>query len=209
MRLVSSSHIFTAALLIICNFQHAHSQVPELDTNTNTLTIPILKADIDGETLYAEVVLVGSEDLNSFSLKSATLTNGPSSIDLSNTIGSYETTISFHSVGDNRLKSPFSTCSVLTNPTTSDLDITVEGNQLQIIQDSFFQGECRFSADISAQPIGGSYSCSDFSTGEWELKKLQVVDEVAINTLLTVHMEDCSHDRRFIGTKLVYNPEID
>ena len=86
-----------------------------------------------------------------------------------------------------------------TDPT--DITVGVTGTALKITAADFFSKTCIYSATISAAGntvSAGTYQCSDFTTGNWTLSQMKVVD---INDIYISIRKDGSISRRMYGSK--------
>ena len=63
---------------------------------------------------------------------------------------------------------------------STKLTVSVAGSVLTIRAEQFFDGTCLYTANLTASREGlnlGTYQCSDFTTGTWQLQAMQRVDQ--------------------------------
>lgn len=71
---------------------------------------------------------------------------------------------------------------------STKLSVSVSGSVLTIRAEQFFDGTCLYTANLTATRDGlspGTFQCSDFSTGTWQLSEMQRVDQGDIYIGLT------------------------
>ena len=60
---------------------------------------------------------------------------------------------------------------------STTLSLVLTGQSLKITDDAFFSGTCIYSGIVSGTTVnGGTYQCSDFTSGSWTLGEVKVVD---------------------------------
>jgi hypothetical protein len=75
----------------------------------------------------------------------------------------------------------------------NNLSISIAAGVLTIRAEQFFDGTCLYMANLTILRDGinsGKFQCSDFSTGNWELKEMQRVDNSDVYVRLTAEGKD-------------------
>jgi hypothetical protein len=91
---------------------------------------------------------------------------------------------------------------------SSDTTITISGSDIEITQDSFFEGTCIFTGTISdtgSIPLNasGTYQCSNFDTGTWSSDSIALtgMDSFFAELFVDVPARGCNYNVRYSGFK--------
>jgi hypothetical protein len=198
-KLVRPSITFVSLLLFSMSIQAQNASV---SLETRILNIPILEVDNGVETQYAEIDLLGSEDFSSFSLAGGDYIDAPTSINLTNINGEYDGEAKVFAAGTNIGLTAAQSCAIDSfNPSSNTTTISVVSSSVEIIQDSFFNGTCELTGELSNNALSGSFQCSNFNNGQWSASQLEIINENLLVAVISMEGEDCDYDLHLIGYK--------
>ena len=114
----------------------------------------------------------------------------------------------FLGVYDGHLQSSDSCASLTFSNSINDLTITIEGDEIELKQDAFFEGVCRYKGEIQSFDKGvisaaGSYMCSNFDEGTWSTEQLVMTGTNSMFAELNVDVPSrgCNYQIRYLGFK--------
>jgi hypothetical protein len=81
---------------------------------------------------------------------------------------------------------------------SADITVSVTSTDLKVTLKEFYSGTCMYTGNITGTPISGTYQCSDFTTGNWTLKQMKVVD---VNDIYLAILKNGTTTSRAYGLK--------
>ena len=143
----------------------------------------------DIEARY-EIILKGSEDFSSFRVVSAVPQGLSESIN-----GSYEGSMVSLAKGTNTQTGICDFWDI--GPSRTELGLEIEGQDISITQDSFYNGECRLNGTLTADGALGTFQCSNFNSGDWTTNLITKTSETTLIAEISFFGGECSYDAQY------------
>lgn len=107
---------------------------------------------------------------------------------------------------DGRLQS-FDSCAALSfSDSPTDLTIAIDGAQIELEQDAFFEGVCKYEGEIESYEEGvisaaGTFECSNFDEGTWSTERLVMTgfNSMFAELMVDVPSRGCDYTVRYLG----------
>lgn len=195
------------ALAIITTLASAGAiaEIPTFDMQTGMLEVPVVEVKDQGVSTHFEVKFKATPDLSSFTLVyGEPVSADANDIQLNGVSGTYSGHITSYIPGtklnhDDGVRADCSGFPFIDN--SADLAVLIEGKNINITHHAFASTECRYIGTINGSDIGGTYQCSNFTSGQWGLNTLKLTsslkDSIVANISLTG--DSCDYDMSFIG----------
>ena len=109
---------------------------------------------------------------------------------------------------DGNMQSRDSCAALAFSTSSSGLFVSIDGNDIVLEQDAFFEGTCRFEGVIDGFSEGvvsasGDYQCSNFDSGTWSTDRLVMTgdDSMFAELLVDVPNRGCAYTVKYLGFK--------
>ena len=180
--------VVLSAIISLLSTLSVHAQTPTISLGTRILTIyGVTSPDIEGRY---EIILKASEDFSSFGLVSAVPQGLSESIN-----GSYEGSMVSLATGTNTQTDICDFWDI--GPSTTELILEIDEQNISITQDSFYNGECRLNGTLTADGASGTFQCSNFNSGDWTTNLLTKTTETTLIAEISFSGGECSYDSRY------------
>lgn len=119
----------------------------------------------------------------------------------------------FVGIYDGNMQSLDSCAALAFSTSPSDLSVSINGNDILLQQDAFFEGVCRFEGVVDSFEEGvvaasGNYQCSNFDSGTWSTDRLVMTggDSMFAELLVDVPTRGCAYTVKYLGFKAASGP---
>ena len=156
----------------------ALAETPTFDMQTGMLELPVVEVHDQGINTHFEVKFKATPDLSGFNLVYAEPVSleAATNLQLEGLSGEYSGSVNSYLPGT-QLKQidPFTpNCSGFPfSAGSADLDVSIEEEKINLTHSVFGSTDCQYTGTINGTNIGGTYQCSDFTTGTWTLNTLR------------------------------------
>ena len=177
-----------SAIISFVSSLSLHAQTPTISLETGILTVyGVTSPDIEGRY---EIILKGSDDFSSFRVVSAVPQGLSESIN-----GSYEGSMVSLATGTNTQTGICDFWDI--GPSRTELGLEIEGQDISITQDSFYNGECRLNGTLTADGASGTFQCSNFNSGDWTTNLITKTSETTLIAEISFFGGECSYDAQY------------